>query len=56
MQEQGCAFVCVIFAMIGLVFAGYWLKTGDANCSWVISAVGVIEFLVSGIAIACRHA
>ena len=55
MNEQGCAFVCAIFAIFAAVLAGYWLKNGNADATWIISILGLVVFLVSGLVIAVRH-
>ena len=55
MNEQGCAFVCAIFAVFAAILAGYWLKSGNTDISWIISAFGLVVFLASGLVIAVRH-
>ena len=54
MNERGCAFVCAIFCVFGAVLAGYWLKTSEFNVAWLVSGIGLIVFLVSGLVIVCR--
>ena len=55
MNEQACAFVCILFSVFTAILSAYWMKTGDASIVSVISAFGLIVVMLSGIVIAVRH-
>ena len=55
MNEQACSFVCVILFAIGMVLAGYSLKTGDMSCYGLVLALGLILCLLSGYVILHRY-
>ena len=55
MNEQACAFVCILFSVFGAVLSGYWMKTGDGNIVSLITVFVLVVVLLSGFVIAYRH-
>ena len=55
MNEQACAFVCILYSIFAAILSAYWMKTGEAGIVSAITAFGLVVVMVSGIVIAVRH-
>ena len=55
MNEQACAFVSLIYFLLGTILCAYWIKTGNSSISLVVSIFSLISCLTSALVAVFRY-